>query len=315
MKKIIFFPLFLIFFVNISCNKNSEVNKIKNSDSNKKENNEKMHELSTSIQRLTTPTCGGSFGSTYSVINSYYTYALLAVDVSCAPVGATITVNVSALDVPNRFVIVDQNNNYVAGTGWLGSATYSGYFGPPFSNSGQAQFTFTRSVNTIYYLKVETHTPPNTSYSPSTDGWWAGVSCTCGTVIECPTCPICPYCGGSFGNSYSVINSYYTYPLQLVDLTCAAVNATITVNVSALDVPNRFVIVDQNNNYVAGSGWLGSASYSGYFGPPFSNSGQGQFTFTKSANTVYYLKVETHTPPNTSYSPWTDGWWAGVTCG
>jgi len=319
MKKIIFpvFLFFLVFLIVISCNKNSEDNKIENKEVSKKENNPK-EELPTSVQRLNTQTCGGSYGSGsgYSVINSYYTYPLQAVDVSCDSVGATITVDVQALDVPNRFVIVDQNNNYVAGTGWLGSASYSGYFGPPFSNSGNAQFTFTRAANKTYFLKVETHTPPNYSYSPTTDGWWAGVSCTCRDAYPCPECcvPDCDNCGGSFGGTYTTLNTYYTYPLQLVDVTCTCPGDTITVDVQALDIPNRFVIVDQNNNYVAGTGWLGSASYSGYFGPPFSNSGNAQFYFITAANTVYYLKVETHTAPNGSYSPSTDGWWAGVTC-
>lgn len=143
--------------------------------------------------------------------------------------------------------------------------------------------------------------------------------------------PMSTVCGGSFsGSSSGSPGSLYTYSLQAIDVSCAANGATITVNASALDVPNRFEIFDQNNQFIAASGsgadsyWIGNSCLgpggSCYGGPwgssidyPFSN-GQSTFTFTKVAGKSYFLKVQTIYPP-ANFSPNTDAWSANVSCG
>jgi hypothetical protein len=293
----ILFLFVFIFAVSISCDDQVDVNQ-------KKSPTDVQSSNSKNSTARTASTCGGFYSGTYSTINSYYTYPLKTVDVSCAASGATVTVSVNANDIPNRFTVRDASNNVIAGSGWLGYATYSGPWGSSLSNSGSTTFSFTKSAST-YYLQVETLTPPNYSYSPQSDAWDANVSCTCQPTCTTP-------CGGSFNGSYNVISSYYTYPLKNFDVSCARGN-TITVSVTALDIPNRFTIRDASNNYIAGSGWLGSATYSGPWGMNLNNSGSTTFTFTKSAST-YYLQVETLTPPNYSYSPSSDFWSSNITC-
>lgn len=315
-------------------------------------------------------TCGGNFfnmssGTQYTM----YTYPLQLIDISCAAVGATITLNATALDVPNRFDVVDHNNNIIVSSGagsesyWIGNncggpggSCFGGPWGltidPPWYN-GSSTFSFTKAAGTIYYLRVQTIYPPN-NFSPRTDGWNVYVSCTCSPCGTCPpcstcvngvcvpiTCPPCytcvndicvpVACGGNFYNTSSgTPAALYTYPLQAIDISCAPNGTVITVNATALDVPNRFDIVDQNNNIIVSSGdgsesyWIGNpcggpggTCYGGPWGstidPPWYN-GSSTFTFTKTAGLTYYLKVQTIYPPS-NFNPTTDGWNANITCG
>lgn len=291
----------------------------------------------------TAAACSGSFSGTHSVIASNFTYPSSLLDVSCAASGATVSVSVTALDVPNRFTIRDLNGNFITATGWLGNASYGGPWGSSLSNSGTATLTFSKSFSS-YNLIVETITPPNFSYSPSTDYWSATYGCTC-TGTPPPTCPStpCPVgfncvngvcicascpagfscvnntcqctttCGGNFQGNFGVLNTYFTYPLRSFSTGCKPNGTVITVSVTALDVPNRFTILDASGNFVVGSNWLGNASYGGPWGPFLSNSGSTTLTFAKTTST-YSLRVETITPPNGTYNPSTDYWSSNISC-
>jgi hypothetical protein len=274
-------------------------------------------------------TCGGSFTGTYGVINSHYIYPDQAFDVTCAATGATVSVNCTALDVPNKFYIYDATHKLVSVSNWLGTANYPGQWGMSLSNTSGQTITFTKASGaTTYYLEVETQTPPNASYSPATDYWSASITCTCAPPSGCGTCPAgyscqgttcqpnCTTpCGGGLSGNYNVINSHYIYPDQSFSVTCAANGATITVICTALDVPNKFYVYDAYHRLVVASGWLGTANYPGQWGASLDNTSTQTITFPKASSAyIYYLEVETQTPPNATYSPATDYWSASITC-
>jgi hypothetical protein len=292
--------------------------------------------------------CEGNYSGSYTAPGNdpvLYIYPLEPLDISCAENGATVTVYASPIDVPNRFTIVDQNNNFVAASGsgsysyWvgdncIGGPCFSGPWGgsniPPPYNSGPTSFTFTKTANTNYFLRVEAYIP-HASYQHRTDGWSVSISCTCGEGGCEDGCNPCVCGGNNLSGSYTAPGTYpvlYTYPLQLLNLSCAANGATITVYASPIDVPNRFTIVDQNNTFVAASGsgsysyWVGDNCIAGpcFFGPwggsnipPPYNSGPTSFTFTKLAGRSYALKVEGYIP-DVYYQHRTDGWSASISC-
>ena len=123
-------------------------------------------------------TCGGALSGSFSTLNAYYTYSAQSLNVGCAAAGATLSVSVAANDVPNRFTILDASGNTAAISGWLGNATYSGLWGSSLSNAGTATLSF-NNTNGPYSLRVETQTPPNSSYPHTTDEWNASASCQC----------------------------------------------------------------------------------------------------------------------------------------
>lgn len=250
--------------------------------------------------------CGSSHSGFYATLNSYYIYPTQDTDVSCAAVGATITVNVSSQNVPNKFTVLDNTGATVAGpTSWFGTASYPGSWGMSLSAPGTGSLSFTKVAGKTYKIRVETQTPPNSSYSPYVDTWSASFSCTCA--------PCSPTCGGLFQGNYPTINSYYIYPAQTFSTACAAAGATITVSLTALDIPNRFTILDASNNPIVVSAWLGTASYPGLWGGSLAASSTGSISFTR-VGTSYKIRVETQTPPNFSYNPTQDYWSASVSC-
>jgi hypothetical protein len=274
-----------------------------------------------------TATCGGSFSGSYNTINSYYTYPARIVDISCAADGATVTVSYDAVEIPNRFTIKTSGGSYINGTTWRGYASYGGPWGMSLSTPTTGSFTFTKTAGmTTVQLVVETLTPPNYNYNPNSDAWYATVSCTCAPPVCNPACGpgytcvngvcVCSIpCGGSFNGSYNTINSYYTYPARVIDVTCAAAGATITVTYDAVEIPNRFTVRTTGGSYVNGTTWRGYASYGGPWGMSLSTPTTGSFTFTKTAGVnTYHLIVETLTPPNYNYNPNSDAWYASVYC-
>src|SRR4051812_33058180 len=91
------FFLLLLFAVSVSCDDQVDVNKPASTEM------QKSNSLTTEgrvAAAASLTSCGGSFNGSYTTINSYYTYPLKTIDVSCAASGATITVSVTALDVP-----------------------------------------------------------------------------------------------------------------------------------------------------------------------------------------------------------------------
>jgi hypothetical protein len=304
---------------------------------------------------LTSSSCGNFLSGNHQGLNEYYTYPLYELDLSCVSTNGTISINVTSLDVPNLFEVVDQNLNIIATSHWLGNSCTPGnqylncyggpwYNDPSFPNSGMMVLTFTKTAGP-YSLRVRTITPPSTSYSPDIDTWLATILCSNCDSTPPPPPPGCPCppgytcvknhcvqvqpppacnCGGIFDGTYSVLNNYYTYPDKQLDICSAANGTTISVSLTANDVPNLFEIVDQNSNIIVSSGWLGTSCMSNnscYYGPwpggtlPQTNPGQKVISFTKDASKTYFLRVRTLTPPNAQFSPSTDFWGASLICG
>lgn len=90
---------------------------------------------------------------------------------------AQISISVGSYDVPNRFTVYDGNNNYVAGTSWMGYANYPGPWGMSLNTPETQTINFDKT-NTTYTLKVETST------SSTSDSWYASVSCQSAVSID-----------------------------------------------------------------------------------------------------------------------------------
>lgn len=125
-------------------------------------------------------------------------------------------------------------------------------------------------------------------------------------------------CGGYYSGDYFTLNKYYAYPLQKLDIDCAALNSTINVTFKAAEIPNKFDIV-KGSTVVAQStssagGWLGYATYPGNWGTSVNGPSTKNLSFVKTEN-KYYLQVSTQTPPNSyDYYPTMDRWEVRVGC-
>lgn len=238
----------------------------------------------------------------------YYTYPArtftLAPNTGCS--FGTGQISVQALDVPNRFTVKDANGNYVTGSQWLGNATYPGPWGSSLSTSNPSSATLTISQAGTYSLIVETSaqqygttdawsaTSTNTSINCTTSGSSSSSSSSGGTCS-------CGLSGtSSFSGSRAAGLGYYTYPDQSFSVACCSANRTITLSVSALDVPNRFTVYDSSGTYRAGTGWLGSTTQAGPWGSSLSNSGSATISFS-GGNGTYKLRVETSTTDQSDY--------------
>lgn len=100
----------------------------------------------------------GIYGGT-----GYYRFPEEGLNLDCTSIGSATSLEVRALDVPNRF-LVRRNGSIVAASRWLGCTTDYGPWGGPFCNSGTATLTFTRKTGK-YTLQVETLT------STQRDAW------------------------------------------------------------------------------------------------------------------------------------------------
>lgn len=114
-------------------------------------------------------------------------------------------------------------------------------------------------------------------------------------------------CGSHLSENY-YISGYYTYPDHNIDVSSTPVNSTININVGSYDVPNRFSVYDANGNFMASSGWMGYATYSGPWGMSLNTAQSQTINFNKNTSNTYILKVET------SISGYSDSWDASISC-
>ena len=245
--------------------------------------------------RTNSSSCGTTLSGSYSLSAYSYTYPDQLIDLSDRPVGSSISLTCYSFTLPNRFSIVDGNGNTVVPyTPWYGAATYSGPWGGSLNNPGQPTLTFTKSSNTMYFIRVQT----GTQYE--SDAWEAAVACA-------GTCSPPSALSGNYNSNVF----YYKYPDQQINVSGISDGLTVILTCYEYDVPNRIRVVDGNGNVVGQStGWFGTASYSGPWGPSLNNGGQRTITFTKNSGTSYYLQVET----GTQNSPGADAWEVSFSC-
>ena len=101
-------------------------------------------------------------------------------------------------------------------------------------------------------------------------------------------------CGGSFSGSFGG-TGFHVYPNDTIDLSSTVEGSTITLSVSAFDVPNRFTVYSSSGTLLASSPWMGFANYSGPWGTSLNTNPNGTLTFTRSSSAIYLLRVETST--------------------
>ena len=239
--------------------------------------------------------CGASFSGSY-VPNGYYTYPDKVIDL-CATAGGTITVNCTAMDVPNRFTIYDASGSTVASTGWMGYTSNSGPWGSSLSGPYSKSVSFTKTTSASYKIRVET------VVQGISDAWDVSVSCSnvCVVVPPCVTS-----CSTFLSGNYTG-NGYYTYPDKTLNFCTTAAGKTISIFCQSVEVPNRFTVYDANGTYIASSGWIGYASTSGPWGQSINGPGSVTLSFPKNTNT-YTLRVETVRQGNS------DAWEASIGC-
>lgn len=115
-----------------------------------------------------------------------------------------------------------------------------------------------------------------------------------------------PPCGG-FLSGNSGTYGYQTYPLEEFGIPCSDESQTISVSVQALDVPNRFRILEAGGGALASSQWLGWTNNPGPWGASLNGPSSATLTFESSGG-LYFLEVETVVQGQT------DAWEAGITC-
>lgn len=145
----------------------------------------------------------------------------------------------------------------------------------------------------------------------------------CDNVDDCPNvpglpelngCPPQPNCNptcGTIGDNYSG-SGYHVYN-ETLNFCGIPIGSTISVLVSAADVPNRFFITDSNGNNVFTSNWLGTTSHFGLWGGLFNGPNHQSVTFTKATET-YNLRVETITQWKGGPDWQEDSWSASIYC-
>lgn len=204
----------------------------------------------------------------------------------CEFAGGAVTVG--ALEVPNKFTLVDAAGNTVAETEWLGSADYPGPWGNSLSTSTNVKTLNVTAAGT-YRLIVNTVREPNGRL----DAWdadWGSASKNCRKQVTFGPSPIKKsgpiplppslqklLCKSTLqatwmDGSRPAWGGPYTYPAQTFKLTqsstCGARLITVQVNAhgEAGGSPNRFVILDSAGNPVLGpdkqpvdSGWIGTS--------------------------------------------------------
>jgi hypothetical protein len=239
-----------------------------------------------------TATCAQPFLNGYFSGYGYHKYPSDFLNASCLANGATITLSVNCVEVPNRFTVYDGNGNWVAGTGWIGYANYYGPWGASVNGPVSMTLTFTKTTST-YRLDVETST------ASQNDAWEASFGCTC-PAIDPPRCD----CGISHSGYYSGFG-YYTYPDKELIYDCSVSYLTIYCN--SVEVPNLFDVYNENGQLVATTGWIGWSSTSGPWGSSLNGPTTKTIRFPRNTR-KYYLRVRTVTGSQN------DAWEASVSC-
>lgn len=108
-------------------------------------------------------------------------------------------------------------------------------------------------------------------------------------------------------------SSYFLYPASYIDVFNPAI-VSLTFSYNANERPNRFNVYDENNFLVYTTGWVGSASYTGPWGPSLSVTASGTFTISRDPGTTFY-KVVVEAGPGAPVSPVSDSWTLSAICG
>jgi hypothetical protein len=240
--------------------------------------------------RLAASSCGTFVSGSYYG-SGYYTYPDRALDLSSVATGATVTLNCSAHEVPNR-INVYSGGSLVATTGWIGYSTNPGPWGMSLNGPSSKTITFTKGSVNNYVIRTETVTQGISDY------WEASISCP-------PPC--CVTSGGSQNGSYTG-NGYYTYPDRTITFCSTATGRTAVVNCVANETPNRFNIYSSGGSLIATTGWIGYSSNPGPWGSSLNGPGSKSMTFTIGSTTSYQLRVETVTQGIS------DSWTASAGC-
>ncbi len=241
--------------------------------------------------------CGDYMSGFYDQ-GGYHIYPLQVLDLTCIAEGEIVNVVVTALDVPNRFDVLDGNNLLVS-SGWVGFADYPGPWGQNLAVPSPLTISFTKGSSDFYTLRVETVAPLPNQKENQADEWYAYLDC------ECPAPEPINDCGSFYDGSF--LGGYHIYN-ETINLAGIPEGCTINVTVYALDVPNRFDILDGGSLLIS-SGWLGYADYPGPWGWNIAEPSPVTISFVKGTSDTYTLRVETVTPPD-QY----DYWHAVVSC-
>lgn len=248
-----------------------------------------------------TYSCGSSFsGNFYG--SGYYAYSAITIDLSANPTGTIVQVKCDQVEVPNRFSIYEGSNLLVS-TGWIGVADYPGPWGNSISIPATSVLSFIKGASNSYSLIIET------APQGLTDTWNVSISCASGSPTPEPGCACETYISDSRTGT-----GYYTYPNKLLDLSCAPYGGkyglAIQLHCDPVDVPNRFSVYNADGQFVATSGWIGTADYSGPWGASLNSPSAQDISFTRDGtSSFYYLKVETSTLSNAE-----DAWNVSIIC-
>jgi len=118
-----------------------------------------------------------------------------------------------------------------------------------------------------------------------------------------------PPCGGSFSGNSST-PGYQIYPTVPFELPpCESEGVVTTINVQALDVPNRFRVVEVGGGTVVSSGWLGYTSMPGPWGSSLNGPSSMSLTFSSPNGGPHFLEIETVVQGQH------DAWSAQINCG
>lgn len=165
-------------------------------------------------------------------------------------------------------------------------------------------------VNAVY-----TTSPITVTNIPACEDVEGTIESICGavysTVVTFTATKEQAYVCGSNITGGQLSNQFMIYPQKLIDAQNSG--NTVVVAYNANDVPNRFTVYNSDNTIVASSGWVGTASYAGPWGPTLSTNGSGTLTITKSTaggdQRFYYIQVEHAGNATTA-----DAWNVGISC-
>lgn len=158
-------------------------------------------EQSTIVPAIASNVCGDIIAGSH-LHNGYYLYAPYLLDVRGAAGDVTLTYDV--MDYPNRISVYDASGSMIITSGWRGTASTSGPWGPSLSTPATGTMTFTPTSGSCFYkILVESVTPSST-----TDAFTINISCPTGTT---PVVPTITYVSSVAGyGTYTVTAPYLT---------------------------------------------------------------------------------------------------------
>lgn len=175
-----------------------------------------------------------------------------------------------------------------------------------------------RVVGTSTYTTVSqvfTTSPITLSNIPACENVEGTIESICGavysTVVTFSATKEQSYVCGSNITGGQLSSQFMTYPPRLIDTQNSG--NTVVIAYNANDVPNRFNVYNSNNELVASSSWVGTASYAGPWGLTLNTSASGTLTINKSTaggdQRYYYIVVE-----HAGNASLADAWNIGISC-